>query len=134
MAHESDSAMLYIHPPLAVAGYVFIFLFTALIFSKKRADGRLLRLSGIAAWLLTFLGLVTGMLWAQSAWGSYWSWDPKETMTLLLFLSISGSLIGFLEKNKKVSRAFAVLSCILVVLTVSTSFVTIGLHSFIGTI
>jgi ABC-type transport system involved in cytochrome c biogenesis permease subunit len=35
------------------------------------------------------------MLWAQSAWGSYWSWDPKETMPLLLFLSLSASLVAY---------------------------------------
>lgn len=134
MTHEFDSTMLYIHPPLAIAGYVFTFLFTMLHFSKKRADSRWLKLSGIIAWFLTFLGLVTGMLWAQAAWGSYWSWDPKETMTLLLFLSISTSLAGLIENNRKISRALAVFSCIFVILTISTSFVTIGLHSFASTI
>lgn len=103
-------------------------------FLQKRADSRWLKLSGIIAWFLTFLGLVTGMLWAQAAWGSYWSWDPKETMTLLLFLSISTSLAGLIENNRKISRALAVFSCIFVILTISTSFVTIGLHSFASTI
>ena len=32
------------------------------------------------------LGIVTGSLWAQSAWGSYWSWDPKETWSLITWL------------------------------------------------
>ena len=32
------------------------------------------------------LGIVTGALWAQSAWGSYWSWDPKETWSLITWL------------------------------------------------
>ena len=80
MAHELDSIMLFVHPPLAVAAYVFIFLFAVLLFRQK-ARSRALSLCGFSAWLLTLLGLVTGMLWAQIAWGTYWSWDPKETMT-----------------------------------------------------
>ena len=32
--------------------------------------------------LLT-LGIVTGSIWAEQAWGSYWSWDPKETWSLI---------------------------------------------------
>ncbi|MGC8862324.1 MAG: c-type cytochrome biogenesis protein CcsB [Armatimonadota bacterium] len=32
------------------------------------------------------LGIVTGSLWAQNAWGSYWSWDPKETWSLITWL------------------------------------------------
>ncbi len=32
--------------------------------------------------LLTF-GIITGAIWANRAWGSYWSWDPKETWSLV---------------------------------------------------
>jgi len=32
------------------------------------------------------LGVVTGALWAQTAWGSYWNWDPKETWSLVTWL------------------------------------------------
>ncbi len=32
------------------------------------------------------LGIVTGALWAQSAWSSYWHWDPKETWSLVTWL------------------------------------------------
>ena len=32
--------------------------------------------------LLT-VGIITGSIWAQYAWGSYWSWDPKETWSLI---------------------------------------------------
>jgi cytochrome c-type biogenesis protein CcsB len=36
--------------------------------------------------LLT-IGVITGGLWANHAWGSYWSWDPKESMALVTWLS-----------------------------------------------
>jgi cytochrome c-type biogenesis protein CcsB len=35
--------------------------------------------------LLT-IGIVTGAVWAEYAWGSYWSWDPKETWSLITWL------------------------------------------------
>lgn len=35
--------------------------------------------------LLTF-GIIAGAVWANSAWGSYWSWDPKETWALITWL------------------------------------------------
>jgi cytochrome c-type biogenesis protein CcsB len=32
------------------------------------------------------LGILTGAIWAQKAWGRYWGWDPKETWTLITWL------------------------------------------------
>lgn len=32
------------------------------------------------------LGIITGSLWAELAWGSYWSWDPKETWSLITWI------------------------------------------------
>ncbi len=32
------------------------------------------------------LGIITGAVWAQRAWGSYWSWDPKETWSLVTWI------------------------------------------------
>jgi TatA/E family protein of Tat protein translocase len=32
------------------------------------------------------LGIITGSVWANSAWGNYWSWDPKETWSLITWL------------------------------------------------
>lgn len=33
--------------------------------------------------LLLTIGIITGAVWANYAWGSYWSWDPKETWSLI---------------------------------------------------
>jgi len=129
MSHELDSAMLYIHPPIAIAGYVLIFVYTLLLFRDRKKRFRL-EFFGGAAWLFTLLGLATGMLWAQLAWGTYWSWDPKETMTLALFLSISGSLLAYYEKRPRTAMALAVSSCLLSIVTASTSWIITGLHSF----
>ncbi|MGD8386666.1 MAG: c-type cytochrome biogenesis protein CcsB [Desulfobacteraceae bacterium] len=40
----------------------------------------------LIGFLLLTLGIITGSVWAHSAWGSYWSWDPKETWSLITWL------------------------------------------------
>jgi ABC-type transport system involved in cytochrome c biogenesis permease subunit len=130
-SHELNSTMLFIHPPLAVTGYAFIFVFTALLFLRRRREERATRLFGLAAWVFTLLGLVTGMVWAQVSWGIYWSWDPKETLTLLLFVSVSASLTLFYEKLWKTAKWVSLFSCALSLVTASSSFLIVGLHSFI---
>ncbi|MDH4161631.1 MAG: c-type cytochrome biogenesis protein CcsB [Nitrospirota bacterium] len=37
-------------------------------------------------WPLYTLGMITGSIWANSAWGTYWSWDVKETWSLIVWL------------------------------------------------
>ena len=36
--------------------------------------------------VLLTIGIATGSVWAHYAWGSYWSWDPKETWSLITWL------------------------------------------------
>ncbi|MDM8524594.1 c-type cytochrome biogenesis protein CcsB [Desulfococcaceae bacterium HSG8] len=36
--------------------------------------------------LFLSVGIITGAVWANSAWGTYWSWDPKETWSLVTWL------------------------------------------------
>jgi cytochrome c-type biogenesis protein CcsB len=40
----------------------------------------------VGFFLLT-LGIISGALWAGSAWGNYWSWDPKETWSLITWFA-----------------------------------------------
>ena len=37
----------------------------------------------VVGFLFLTIGIITGAVWANSAWGSYWSWDPKETWSLI---------------------------------------------------
>lgn len=43
----------------------------------------------VIGFLMLTLGIITGSVWAHSAWGSYWSWDPKETWSLITWLVYS---------------------------------------------
>lgn len=36
--------------------------------------------------LFLTIGIITGAVWANSAWGTYWSWDPKETWSFVTWL------------------------------------------------
>jgi len=51
----------------------------------KNLDNLSYRILGIGFPLLT-IGILSGSVWANEAWGSYWSWDPKETWALLTWL------------------------------------------------
>jgi hypothetical protein len=129
--NELDSNMLYIHPPISIASYAFIFLLTAVVFKQGAKPNKHTRTLALVTWFLTTAGLFTGMLWAQIAWGSYWSWDAKETLTLMLFLTLSATLVTYLEKKTKLTKYLLVTSCVLVVLVALTSFAMIGPHSFL---
>ncbi len=129
--HNLDSIMLYIHPPLAIVGYVLCFLFTVLLFKENYLTRPLTKNVGRALWVFTLLGLVTGMVWAQIAWGSYWSWDPKETLTLMLFLVVSAGQLVFIQKRNTAAKWLAVLACAYVIVTALSSFLVAGLHSYL---
>jgi ABC-type transport system involved in cytochrome c biogenesis permease subunit len=127
---ELNSIMLYIHPPLALIGYGLVFVFAFLLFQRRRITKKETKLSGSALWLFTFLGLFTGMIWAQMAWGSYWSWDLKENLTLILFLTVSAGQVAYHEKQFTATKYIALLTCILTVITALSSFIVVGLHSY----
>jgi len=145
MSHELNSIMILIHPPLAILGYLFTFLavkkavqlyprkgngFGEMIREKDTRE-KDLRISLTIAWWLTFLGLITGMIWAQVAWGSFWNWDPKETGTLFVFLTLTAAFLLNLKKaSVKLVLLMLVLNVLSVIATISMSFVEIGLHSF----
>ncbi|MBW4602754.1 MAG: c-type cytochrome biogenesis protein CcsB [Calothrix sp. FI2-JRJ7] len=49
------------------------------------------RVIGLGFPLLT-IGIIAGAVWANEAWGSYWSWDPKETWALITWLVFTAYL------------------------------------------
>jgi cytochrome c-type biogenesis protein CcsB len=53
--------------------------------SEYQMDELMYSCSALGFIFLT-LGIVTGSVWAHYAWGSYWSWDPKETWSLITWL------------------------------------------------
>ncbi|WP_414527836.1 c-type cytochrome biogenesis protein CcsB [Nodularia chucula] len=49
------------------------------------------RVIGLGFPLIT-IGIIAGAVWANEAWGSYWSWDPKETWALITWLVFAAYL------------------------------------------
>jgi len=43
-------------------------------------------------WPLLTLGVFLGGVWAQTAWGRFWGWDPKETWALITWIVYTGYL------------------------------------------
>nr|ARO74422.1 cytochrome c biogenesis protein ccs1 [Ostreobium sp. HV05007bc] len=58
------------------------------------------RLIGIGFSFLT-IGILSGAVWANEAWGSYWSWDPKETWALIAWITFAIYLHTRLVKGWK---------------------------------
>lgn len=56
------------------------------------------RTIGLGFPLLT-IGIIAGSVWANEAWGSYWSWDPKETWALITWLIFASYLHSRLTKS-----------------------------------
>ncbi len=63
-----------------------------------RLDRLLYRATMLGFLLLTF-GILTGAVWAETAWGRYWSWDPKETWSLITWLIYASLLHARLLKG-----------------------------------
>ncbi len=69
------------------------------------------RLFGIGFPLFT-LGILSGAVWANSAWGSYWSWDIKETASLINWLTIAFYLHCRYKNMTKLSHFVGFLSVV----------------------
>ncbi|MDT8418892.1 MAG: c-type cytochrome biogenesis protein CcsB [Desulfuromonadales bacterium] len=84
--------------------------------------------------LLT-LGIVTGAAWANYAWGTYWSWDPKETWSLIVWFVYAAFLHARFTRGW-VGRRAAWLSIIGFAATIfcylGVNLVLSGLHSYGG--
>ncbi len=83
--------------------------------------------------LLLSLGIITGSVWANSAWGSYWSWDPKETWSLITWLIYAALLHVRAVQGWRGKRVawLSMLGFISVLFTYfGVNFLLSGLHSY----
>ena len=83
--------------------------------------------------LLLTVGIISGAVWANEAWGSWWSWDPKETWALICWLVYAAYLHTRLSRGWQGRRPALVASAGLVVIVVcyiGVNLLGIGLHSY----
>ena len=83
--------------------------------------------------LLLSVGLVSGAVWANEAWGSWWSWDPKETWALICWLVYAAYLHTRLIRGwqgRKPALLAAAGLVVIVVCYIGVNLLGIGLHSY----
>jgi cytochrome c-type biogenesis protein CcsB len=140
-----ESGWLYIHVPVVVLAYglfaVSAMASVAYIYlhlkDGKRRDSldRLDRIeyrAALAGLVLLITGTVMGALWAKAAWGSYWTWDPKETWALVTII-IYTLYAGLRWKGMKGEDAayLSLLGLLSVIFTyLGVSYLIPGLHSY----
>ena len=80
------------------------------------------------------LGIITGAAWANYAWGSYWSWDPKETWSLITWFVYAAFLHARFTRDWRGKKA-AILSIVgfsAVLFTYfGVNYLISGLHSYL---
>ncbi|SDD76444.1 c-type cytochrome biogenesis protein CcsB [Desulfuromonas thiophila] len=82
---------------------------------------------------LMTMGIISGAVWAESAWGTYWSWDPKEAWALITWFLYAALLHGRLTVGWRGRRAaiFAIIGFLFVLFTfLGVNLLLPGLHSY----
>jgi cytochrome c-type biogenesis protein CcsB len=90
------------------------------------------RIIGLGFPLLT-IGIISGAVWANEAWGSYWSWDPKETWALITWLVFAAYLHTRITKSWQ-GKGPAILASVGFIVVwicyLGVNFLGKGLHSY----
>jgi cytochrome c-type biogenesis protein CcsB len=90
------------------------------------------RIIGLGFPLLT-IGIIAGAVWANEAWGAYWSWDPKETWALITWLVFAAYLHARITKAWQGKRPAILASIGFIVVWIcylGVNFLGKGLHSY----
>jgi len=126
----------------ALLTVAFVTLVSGLFRRWYRADATMLERSRKAIYAITRLafplltfGLLSGALWAEEAWGTYWSWDPKETWSLITWTLY---LIYFHARFSPRTRRFEVAAHLLAFAALVATFILVnllpkfagGMHSY----
>ena len=87
----------------------------------------------LIGFVLLTLGLISGAVWANEAWGTWWSWDPKETWAFISWLFYAAYLHMRISKGWQGRRPALLASTgflVVLVCYLGVNFLGIGLHSY----
>jgi len=108
----------YYHVPTAWNGFLAFFLvFVASVvylFKSSRFWDALARASAEVGLVFTTIMIITGSLWGKPVWGTWWSWDPRMTTTLILWFIYLGYLMlrAYAPSKQQGARYAAVLGIV----------------------
>ena len=116
---QGDSVrIMFVHVPAAwmsLFGYSFIFIasVTALIFGHPLGHVAARAAAPVGA-VFTLLALITGSLWGQPMWGTWWVWDARLTSVLVLFFIYLGyiALWQAIDEPTRAARAASILAIV----------------------
>ena len=119
---QGDSVrIMYVHVPAAwigLASFTFIAILSVLNFIFKIKHLRLITKSiAPIGFMFTCLAIITGAIWGQPTWGTYWAWDARITSMVILALFyfifiMTLKLISDEEKANKISSLIAIIGLI----------------------
>jgi len=78
-------------------------------------------------------GIITGAVWANSAWGTYWSWDPKETWSLITWFIYAITLHARYTRGwagKRIAWLAILGFCSVIFTYYGVNYILSGLHSY----
>jgi cytochrome c-type biogenesis protein CcsB len=118
------------------AGLLYLFQsFTSRSKNPPPLMDRLIYRAAVIGFIFLTLGILTGAVWAETAWGRYWSWDPKETASLITWFIYAALLHARLVRGWQ-GRPIAWLAVVgfgAVLFTYfGVSFLLSGLHSYLN--
>ena len=80
----------YMHLPMAIVSYIAFAIVgvggTLYLWKRRLAYDIAARSAAEVGVLFTTLAIVSGGLWGQSVWGTFWQWEPRLTFTFVLWL------------------------------------------------
>ncbi len=133
--HVSCAIMAYGMFALGFASAVLYLLrqkYPLSIFPSSNTLDRAGYLAVLTGFPLMTLVIIIGAIWAKVAWGSYWTWDPKETASLVTWIIYAGYLVTrlfFGWRNEK-SSWLLILGFVAVLVTFFGNLFFGGLHSY----
>ena len=133
-----NSSLLPIHVSVIILAYFLLLLcfvtsFVALFWTKKRQGLRVLSQFMLYP-ALTFLGygIFIGAIWANLSWGTYWSWDPKETWALITLMIYAVPAHKSFSNQHYKHRAFFFYHLYMVLAFLAILMTYFGVNYFLG--
>ncbi len=124
--------ILYVHVPCAFSAYLGFFvtgLGGGLYLARREERWDRLAIAGAEVGVLfCTLNIATGPIWAKATWGHWWVWDPRLTVTLLLWFIYLAYLLlrSFTEGSERTAR-FAAVYGVLGLLAIPLNYYAIAL-------